>query len=297
MNTVFATERQLPRPRFLPHAPAELLDRKLHRIGEGIGKVVYASDRWIVKRDRSPREIIALIVLWKAVRRAQQYLPGKFGRDLLARPSRQIRFLRVVVQAAMVFLPRAVWFPSHVREVWKMYHVRSVRGERLARTQLAGTPLVPARVCFPPVQVHVGGWPGKLTVSEATERVESTLHQKLADLARAGRYHELEGWLNRFLSLRQSGWQHGLFSTDAHLKNFGVTGDRIVLLDSGGLTNRWREIEERLSFEEEKVEFPHRQLGLGAILAQRPDIATRFDARWKALVNLDEVRRHWPEQV
>jgi hypothetical protein len=36
------------------------------------------------------------------------------------------------------------------------------------------------------------------------------------------------------------------------------------------------------------------QLGLGAILGARPDIAGRFDERWKAVVNRQTVRRHWP---
>jgi len=32
----------------------------------------------------------------------------------------------------------------------------------------------------------------------------------------------VELWLNRFLDTRLAGWQAGLFSTDAHLKNFAV---------------------------------------------------------------------------
>lgn len=279
-------------PRVLARAPEELTQGRLRRLGEGIGKVVYASEHWVVKRERSPSEVVALIVLWKALRRLERLLPGRWGKRLAARPARQIRFLRLLTQAAMAIMPKSLWFTTHVREVWRLYHRRNIRGEGLAQAHLAGTGLVPQRVCFPPARVRIAGWPGWLTVSEATERVETTLYQRLAELARAGRFEEVERWLNRFLELRQAGWQRGLFSVDAHLKNFGVTGDRIVLLDTGGLTNRWREIEGRLAYEE-VVAQPHIQLGLGPILAPRPDIARRFDARWKAIVNREVVRSHW----
>src|SRR5690348_6459218 len=49
----------------LARPPAELTHTRLRRIGEGIGKVVYASDHWVVKRERSTHEIIALIIIWK----------------------------------------------------------------------------------------------------------------------------------------------------------------------------------------------------------------------------------------
>ncbi|MDX1978787.1 MAG: hypothetical protein SFV51_00860 [Bryobacteraceae bacterium] len=277
----------------LEGAPAELTRAPLRRIGEGIGKVVYASEHWVVKRERSPSEVVALIVVWRLIRKVQRFLPCRLTRDLLERPSRQIRFLRVMVQAAMPFLPKALWFTTRIRQVWRQYHTRSTRGERLAREQLAGTALVPRQVEFPPISVQVGGWPGWLTVSQATERVEATLYQRLGDLARLGSFDEVERWLDRFLTLRQSGWRRGLFSTDAHLKNFGVIGDRIVLLDAGGLTDRWQEIEERLTFEE-VVAQPHIQLGLGPFLGARPDIAARFNTRWKSVVNRETVRELWP---
>lgn len=280
-------------PVVLARAPEELSNSRLRRIGEGIGRVVYASEHWVVKRERSPSATVALIVLWRLVRKIERFLPGSIGRRLLQRPSRRIRILRLLIQATMLILPRSLWFTSHIRDVWRLYYRRNLRGERLAQTQLAGTPLIPQRIAFPPTRVRVGGWPGWLVVSEATQRAETTLHQKLAELAAAGRFQEIEQWLDRLLDLRQSGWKRGLFSVDAHLKNFGVLGDRVVLLDSGGLTDRWREIEHRLAFEE-VVEQPHIQLGLGPLLGARPDIAGRFDARWKAIVNLEVVKRHWP---
>jgi hypothetical protein len=283
-------------PRFLPHAPDELITGRLRRIGEGIGKVVYASDHWVVKRERKPPEVVALIVLWRLIRKAEKILPGNMGTRLLNKPSRQIRLLRVMIQAAMAVVPKAIWFPSHIREVWKQYHVRSVRGERLARTHLAGTDFIPEQVQFPATRVEVKGWPGWLVISEATQRVETTLHQRLAELSRAQRFTDLEQWLDRFLDLRQSAWRLGVFSVDAHLKNFGVAGDRIVLIDTGGLTNRWAEIESRLAFEE-VVSQPHIQLGLGPMLGSRPDIAVRFDERWKSIVNRDVVKQLWPSNT
>ena len=279
--------------RVLAHAPDELTRGRLRRLGEGVGKVVYASRHWVVKRERSPSEILALIVIWKMVRRLERILPGAFGKRLLQHPSKQIRLLRVLLQPIVRVIPRSVWFTTHAGEVWRVYRYRDERGEGLAEAHLAGTLLVPERVEFPPTEVRVGGWPGWLTVSEATERVEDTLYSRLAALSGEGRFEEMEVWLNRFLDLRQAGWQCGVFSVDAHLKNFGVSEDRVVLLDAGGLTNHWEEIEGRLA-REDRVEQPHLELGLGPLLTARPDVAERFNARWKATVNLEEVQRLWP---
>ncbi|MBI4903591.1 MAG: hypothetical protein HY820_08150 [Acidobacteria bacterium] len=279
--------------RLLPHAPEELTRGKLKRLGEGIGKVVYASENWVVKRERSPSEVVALIVLWRVLRKVERLLPARLGRRLVQRPSSQIRVLRVLMQAAMRLFPRALWFSTHIQQVWKQYHFSSARGERLAREVLSGTPLIPEEVAFPPVEVRVGGWLGTLTVSSATERVETTLQQRLAELARDGRYGELELWLERLLELRKSGWSRGLFSLDAHLKNFGVVRDRVVLLDPGGLTDKLSDIERRLAMEEE-VPHPHVRLGLEKYLSNRPEIAARFDARWKAQVNRSVLRQLWP---
>jgi hypothetical protein len=283
-------------PRLLRDAPPELMERTLVRLGEGIGKVVYGSPRWVVRRDRSPAEIVALIVLWKALRRIERVFPAWARRRLTEKPSRQIRFLRVMIQKALAVLPRSWWFTTHVREVWKLHRRGSARGERLAEEYLTGSRLVPERVKFPPTRVRIPGWPGYLVVSEAAERVEATLLQKLHGFAGNGRFEQVEEWLNRFLEARQAGWRRGLFSTDAHLKNYGVSGNRIVLLDTGGLTDRWEQVESRLAFED-TVERPHARLGLGELLAARPDIAERFDARWKATVNREAVRRWWRADV
>jgi hypothetical protein len=282
-----------PRARSVPHAPAELSQGRLKRLGEGVGKVVYASEHWVVSRERSNSEILALIVVWKILRKATRVLPARMGEWLLRRPSKPIRLLRILMHGIIKIVPRSVWFMTHIEDVWRTYRRRDIRGEALARRHLSGTELVPERISFPPVEVQVGGWPGWMTVTEATERVEATLYQRLIQLARKHDYDEIELWLDRFLELRQEGWRRGLFSVDAHLKNFGVTGDRIVLLDAGGLTDRWADIEQRLDFEE-VVSEPHIQLGLGYVLGARPDIAQRFNSRWKAIVNKDHVRRQFP---
>ncbi|MEP6538319.1 MAG: hypothetical protein ABJF23_23475 [Bryobacteraceae bacterium] len=284
------------KPRLLAHIPEELTAGRLVRLGEGIGKIVYASPHWVVKRERSPSEIVALILLWKVLRKFARIMPGHLGERLLQRPSRLIRFLRVVMQAVMQVVPRSVWFTTHIAHVWKVYHFRDRRGTRLARTHLAGTGLMPERVCFPPARIQVGGWPGWLTVSEATERVDDTLHHRLKQLANEDAFAEVEAWLGRLLDLRQRGWRRGLFSLDAHLKNFGVIGDRIVLLDPGGLTDRLEDVEEHLSELEEATAEPHTRLGLGTMLGSRPDIAERFNSRWKEVVSLSQVLEHWPDE-
>lgn len=279
--------------RVLSHIPEELIRGSLLRLGEGIGKVVYASEHWVVRRERSPLEMVALIVLWRRLRRLESLLPGAWARRLY-RPSRQIRFLRVLVQGVILVFPRALWFSAHIRDMFRLYLRRSVRGERLAKAHLTGSELIPERIVFPPARVRISGWPGWLMVSEAAERVETTLYHKMVRVAREGRFGELEEWLERFLQTRQDGWRRGLFSMDAHLKNFGAIGERIVLLDTGGLTNRWTEVERRLTAEE-SIAQPHLQLGLGPLLADHPEIALRFDRRWKATVNLEVVRHCWPQ--
>jgi hypothetical protein len=279
--------------RVLYHIPEELTGGLLRRLGEGIGKVVYASEHWVVSRERTPLEMVALILLWKVLRKLERLLPGAWGRRLRDRPSRQIRFLRVMMQGAILIFPRALWFSTHIRGVLRLYHRRSVRGERLAKSHLAGSDMLPERIAFPPARVRIGGWPGYLVVSEAAERVETTLHQKMVHLAAEDRFDELEAWLDRLLERRQEGWRLGLFSLDAHLKNYGAIGERIVLLDTGGLTNRWHEVEQRLEAEESMAP-PHVRLGLGALLADHSEIAQRFDERWKAAINPIVVRSCWP---
>jgi hypothetical protein len=279
----------------LPHAPEELTRTKLRRLGEGIGKVVYASEHWVVKRERSPAAIISLIVLWKALRKVERFLPDAIASRLVQRPARQLRWMRMLIEAFVLVVPRGFWFMTHIGEVWSLYSWRDVRGETLAAEYLKDSELVPRRITFPSTRVRVSGWPGYLTVSEATQRVEDTLHHRLSRLSQEGRFEELEVWLERLLATRQSGWQRGVFSVDAHLKNFGVIGERVVLLDTGGLTDNWADIERRLSFEERVAE-PHVQLGLGRILEERPDIAARFNAQWKDIVTHRGIRRHWPDE-
>ncbi|MBM3811068.1 MAG: hypothetical protein FJW20_05480 [Acidimicrobiia bacterium] len=279
--------------RRLEAAPEELTRGKLRRVGEGVGKVVFASEHWVVKRERGGREVAALIILYKALRRLEPYFP--FVGHWLERPSRRLRLMRVMMQGALRVTPQGLWFTAPVKDAWMKYHKRSLRGEKLAEEHLAGTPLVPEEIEFPETTVRVSGWPGRMKVTAATERVEATLFQKLAELAGAARWDELEQWLERFLELRQRGWKMGLFSVDPHLKNFGVIGDRIVLLDSGGVTDRWGEIERRLEFEH-VVQQPHVQLGLAPVLGAHPEIAARFDKRWKAIVNRGVVERHWPAE-
>ncbi|MCZ2077572.1 MAG: hypothetical protein LC130_21535 [Bryobacterales bacterium] len=293
MSVQTASTEPTPKPRVLAQAPEELTNGRLQRLGEGVGKVVYASEHWVVKRKRSPSEIVALIALWKLLRKFECWLPFGLGVKWLERPSRQIRCLRVMLQGIVLIVPRSVWFTSHIGEVWRVYRKRDRRGEKLARVYLAGTPLVPERITFPPARIKVGAWPGWLMASEAIERVDETLYRRLRTLAGTGRFAELEGWLNRFLDTRQAGWQRGIFSLDAHLKNFGVCGDRVVLLDTGGLTDDWSEIEQHLALEDVVTE-PHIQLGLGPLLGSRPDIADRFNKRWKAAVNPSAVRERWP---
>jgi hypothetical protein len=240
----------LPRtPRVLPHAPEELIRQRLIRLGEGVGKVMYASPHWVVKRERSPTEIVAVIVVWKILRKVARLLPHPWRERFVNRPSQKIRLFRTQIQAFIAINPPSFCCITHIGEVWRVYHWRNVRGESLAQAHLAGTELVPGRILFPPTRVRVAGWPGYLLVHEVTGRVESTLPQRLLDLAASGRFNELERWLERLL--KQPNLPRGA------------------------------------------VHQPHQQLGLASALRDRPDVAARFNARWKAIVNREHVLLQW----
>jgi len=281
--------------RVLPRAPGELTRERLTRLGEGIGKVVYASEHWVIKRERRPSEILALIGVWKLIRKLESWLPAGIRRRVTLDPKRKIHLLVLLFQPVVLALPRGLWFTTHMGEYWRWYVKSEARGAILAEKYLAGTSLVPQRVAFPPTRVRVGAWPGWMVASEAIERVEANLQDHINDLARALRFDEIEVWLDRFLKSRQAAWQLGVFSLDAHLKNFGVLGDRVVLLDAGGLTNRWTDIESRLARINDFIS-PHSRLGLEMTLRDRPDIAARFDAQWRALVTPESIREYWPGQ-
>jgi hypothetical protein len=115
-------------------------------------------------------------------------------------------------------------------------------------------------------------------------------------LARSGRFTEMEEWLDRLLEARRAGWRRGLFSMDAHLRNYGAIDDRIVLLDSGGLTREWSEVEQWLATGESSGR-PSIRLGLEPILRGHPEIAARLDRRWNATVNLSVIRANWAADV
>jgi hypothetical protein len=114
-------------PRALSSAPAELTCQRLQRIGEGVGKVVYASEHWVVRRERSTSEIIALIVIWKLARRIAHFIPG--GDKLFDKPSHRNRLFRVVLQSLVLLVPRGLWYTTHIGEMWRLYRFRSERGE------------------------------------------------------------------------------------------------------------------------------------------------------------------------
>lgn len=277
----------------LETAPEELTRARLKRIGEGVGKVVYASENWVVKRERGASEIIALILIWRMMKRLERWLPGSLTTKWFSHPSTPLRALRMALQAAVAVVPRGVWFSTHWGRVWQKFVHRDVRGEYLAVKHLSGTSLVPETVTFPPTLVKVAGWPGWLVVTEATERVEETLYDRLKKLAAEGNWGEVERWLERLLELRRAGWRRGVFSVDAHLKNFGVIQSRVVLIDSGGLTDRWEDVEQHLGLMAKNGPAA-RQFGLEEILAGAPGLAERFEARWRELTAPQSLRDLWP---
>jgi len=71
-------------------------------------------------------------VLWKALRRLNGCCPER-GEKAARPPLPPIRFLRVLVQGAILVFPRALWFSSHIRDVLRLYHRRSVRARNSRR--------------------------------------------------------------------------------------------------------------------------------------------------------------------
>ena len=180
-----------------PRAPEELTRGRLRRIGEGVGNVVYASQHWVVKRERSPLQLAALIVVWRGLRKLERILPAGIVQRIAGRPSARIRLLRVTAQGLLLLLPKRWWMSERIRSAWKTYRTREWRGESLANSMLRGSGLIPEKITFPKVEVRLNGWPYKLTVTEAMERVECTLQERLAALAAQNRFDEVEALLDR----------------------------------------------------------------------------------------------------
>jgi len=113
---------------------------------------------------------------------------------------------------------------AHRRRM-EAYRLRDLRGTKLAHCAPGRNQLIPERVIFHG-RVKVGGWPGWLTVQEATERVDATLQQRWLNWPARENFEHLETWLDAF-SIFVNRMAAGTFSLDAHLQNFGVCGDRI----------------------------------------------------------------------
>ncbi len=188
--------------RALDRAPEELTAGRLKRIGEGVGKVVYATQHWVVKRDRGASEIIALILIWRMLKRLERFLPRRLAARWASHPSTALRVLRMAVQTVVSLVPKTFWFSTHWGRIWQKFVHRDVRGEYLAVKHLSGTSLVPETVTFP----HAGaGW--RLAWMAGGDRGHrargGNLYDRLRKLAAESRWNEVERWLERLLELRR----------------------------------------------------------------------------------------------
>ena len=276
------------------HIPEELTLGTLRRLGEGIGKVVYASEHWVVSRERTPLEMVALIVLWKALRKLERLLPGAWGKTLRDRPSRQIRFLRVLVQGAIVVVPRALWFSSHIRDVLRLYHRRSVRGRETGANSF-----------------------GRIRTDSGAHRVPpgARSHWRLARMADGLRGQRTGGFdapseddaAGGGGSFRGAG---SVARTPARDAPGGMAAGTVFAgRTSEKLRHHWRahcpfghgRADEPLGGSGKAVgggrvqpTEPHVRLGLGELLEEHAEIARRFDQRWKDTINTEVVRECWP---
>jgi hypothetical protein len=278
--------------RVLSHAPEELTGGKLRRLGEGIGTVVYASDHWVVRRERSAADILALIVIWKALRGVARLLPGRLGARFLERPSRWIRLLRVTVRPLVVGFPHPVADDARRADV-ALYLSRDARGGVWPNSAW------PARRCCPSAsRFRPCAWGRRLARMADGERGHRTGGGDTGPaLAPPGDENRLRNWSagSSACWIAPGGLAPRPVFDRRAPQELGVVGDRVVLLDSGGLTDRWAEIETRLAPSDSAA--PHVMLGLETVLRARPDIAARFDERWNQVVSREGVLRHWPGEA
>jgi len=90
-----------------------------------------------------------------------------WGRRLRERPSAKSVSWGARARGHLIFPELSV--PAHVRDILRLYHRRSVRGERTGAGRLTGSRFIPERIEFPPHGSAIGGWPGWLQVSDAAE--------------------------------------------------------------------------------------------------------------------------------
>ena len=284
---------------------AEFTGAPLERVGSGFESIVYGSTCWVVKVPRDERGLAASLLATVVVGRALRPLrtcggaPGNrepagaamaFCRDRRG-PTPVARGARGL-PAILIMVPERSWRGSGIERRARWLRARAEECQRLAMRCLDGTPLVPRRVELPPTRIRTARWGRRRTVTTAYQRVDRTLWDEALRCGRLGRVDELDRWLDRFLSFQIMLWRRGvLFAASNPYENHGVLGDRLVLLDHGGLIEDPRTI--RLSLDTVRTRWLEQTRDLYTT-ARSTASCEPFGQRLSDLLQPSAVRMHWP---
>jgi glycosyltransferase involved in cell wall biosynthesis len=282
---------------------AELSRARLERVGSGFEKIVFGSTSWVVKIPRGERglaaSLLATAVVGRTLRSLTAWTEGRQGTRLAlglrSRPGGARRLWNVlqgVFRAVLTMVPERWWRGSGVERRVRWLRARADECQRLAVRRLDGTPLVPQRVEFSPIQIRTARWGRRRTVTTAYQRVDRTLWEEACRCRRLGRFEEFDGWLDRFLSFQTELWRRGVFlGVSNPFENHGVLGDRLVLVDYSGLMEDPQAI--RLTLDTVRARWLEEARGLSTM--GRPGASREaFEQRLSGLMQSSAVRRYWP---
>ena len=297
-------------PADVSEAANELIAHPLPVIGAGLGKAVYGTKHWVVKQKRGLPVTASYFMVRRFTPRwakifAERLLSmdfpwgdpaGWLPRDELDQTRLEwvFRWRYAVARLWLTVIPEAWWLPSEFGREAVAHERMDREGQQLAEQCLKGTGLIPRRVIFPPIQVSVQGWPWRLSVCEAHERTDISLRSHLHQLDTSGRWEDLRAWLDRVAALQPRLWEHGVFNMDMNvLANHGILNGKVVLVDSGRLTNDPRTIGAFLdsNFEQFMI---HNRRALTYLLPKHPEVRDYFTAQWRALLTRDNLSAVWP---
>jgi hypothetical protein len=282
---------------------AELTATPLERVDGGTYRVVFGSRGWVVKRSRSFRNSVAIAVaahLAEKLRRVTDRrlralgwgTPG-LALDPMSREGRSRAMLRLavvgIIRAGLTVVPAPLWKATPTAREVRDARLSSALSAELA-ARLDGTGLTPPRIDVQATRVRARGR-RSFSVTTAFRRVNHTILADLRAHAKHRRDAEIDALLDGFLECQVELWRRGVFSMDIlPFVNYGVLDGRVVLLDSGSLTDDPLTIRRFLAARGAKLAYTEAVL---AVLLT-PERARRFRERMAGLFTPIVVRRYGP---
>ncbi|MBZ0165314.1 MAG: rhomboid family intramembrane serine protease, partial [Candidatus Omnitrophica bacterium] len=291
---------------------AEITAQPLVRIGQGWQKVVYASDNWVVQQEWS---IAAAATIVKRSRLLNKYIRRFVPNTTLAslrNPNTftvkqfAVKIAKIIVFRAMFFtlwslfkmMPRFVLQRTHSGRAILAHRDEARQAEDILKNSaLANSDYIPRRYSIKPTKVRLAGHLFSVTTTQVVERADNTLHDHLAMLVAEGRVEEAKEWLDRFLRMQVMLWEMGLFEYTFQPGNYGVIGQRLVLLDHGEMTNRHDEINVKLARWHDEAYVWTVSSFERAFGPEHQDIVQEYFERMTRLINKEAIEQHWPEAI